>query len=107
MAESIAAMATAPGKASLCSIRISGDDAFEICKKVFVPANKSKDVMQAAGYTAMFGDFYRRGEKVDQAVALFFRAPKSYTGENVVEISCHGGSAVADQLLKACFERGA
>jgi len=107
MSKCIAAMATAPGKASLCSIRISGDEAFEIAEKVFVPFNKSKSVKEAKGYTALFGSFYRKGEEVDQAVALFFRAPRSYTGENVVEISCHGGSAVADQLLKACYEAGA
>ena len=103
----IAAMATAPGKASLCSIRLSGEDAFQLAEKVFVPFNKSKKVSQQKGYTALFGSFYRKGEEIDQAVALFFKAPKSYTGENVVEISCHGGSAVADQLLKACFEAGA
>ncbi|MEG2191822.1 MAG: tRNA uridine-5-carboxymethylaminomethyl(34) synthesis GTPase MnmE [Oscillospiraceae bacterium] len=103
----IAALATAPGKASLCSIRLSGDDAFEIAAKVFIPFNKSKQVVEQKGYTALFGSFYRKDEEVDQAVALFFREPKSYTGENVVEISCHGGSAVADQLLKACFEAGA
>ncbi len=107
MSECIAAMATAPGKASLCSIRISGDEAFQITEKVFVPFNKSKSVKDAKGYTALFGSFYRKGEEIDQAVALFFRAPRSYTGENVVEISCHGGSAVADQLLKACYEAGA
>ncbi len=107
MSNCIAAMATAPGKASLCSIRISGDDAFTVASKVFVPVDKKKNVMEAKGYTAMFGSFYRKGEEIDQAVALFFRAPRSYTGENVVEISCHGGSAVADQLLKACYEAGA
>ena len=104
MSESIAAMATAPGKASLCVVRISGDDAFSICEKVFVPYNKNKKVSRRKGYTAMFGSFYRKGEEIDQAVALFFRAPHSYTGENVVEISVHGGYAAADRLLTACFE---
>ena len=107
MSESIAAMATAPGKASLCVVRISGDDAFSICEKVFVPYNKNKKVSRRKGYTAMFGSFYRKGEEIDQAVALFFRAPHSYTGENVVEISVHGGYAAADRLLKAFFEAGA
>ena len=91
----------------MCVVRISGDDAFSICEKVFVPYNKNKKVSQRKGYTAMFGSFYRKGEEIDQAVALFFRAPHSYTGENVVEISVHGGYAAADRLLKACFEAGA
>ena len=100
-------MATAPGKASLCVVRISGDDAYSVAKKVFVPFNKNKDVEKQKGYTALFGHFCRKGKEIDQAVALFFAAPKSYTGENVVEISCHGGMAIANQLLKACYEAGA
>ena len=107
MSNCIAAMATAVGKASLCVVRISGDDAFSVAKKVFVPINKEKDVEKQKGYSALFGHAYRGDKEIDQAVALFFAAPKSYTGENVVEISCHGGSAVADQLLKACYEAGA
>lgn len=105
--ETIAALATAVGKAALCSIRISGERAYEVARKVFVPFNKSKNVMEQKGYSALFGSFYRKGKEVDQAVALFFKAPKSYTGEDVVEISCHGGTAVADRLLKACYEAGA
>lgn len=107
MSNCIAAMATAVGKASLCVVRISGDDAFSVAKKVFIPMNKNKDVEQQKGYSALFGHFYRNGVEIDQAVALFFVAPKSYTGENVVEISCHGGVVIADQLLKACYEAGA
>lgn len=107
MSNCIAAMATAVGKASLCVVRISGDDSFSVAKKVFIPINKNKDVEKQKGYSALFGHFYRNGVEIDQAVALFFAAPKSYTGENVVEISCHGGVAIADQLLKACYEAGA
>ncbi len=107
MSNCIAAMATAVGKSSLCVVRISGDDAFSVAKKIFIPINKNKDVEKQKGYSALFGHFYRNGVEIDQAVALFFAAPKSYTGENVVEISCHGGVAIADQLLKACYEAGA
>ena len=107
MSNCIAAMATAVGKASLCVVRISGDDAFSVAKKVFVPINKNKDVEKQKGYSALFGHAYRGEKEIDQAVALFFAAPKSYTGENVVEISCHGGAVIADQLLKACYEAGA
>lgn len=103
----IAALATATGKASLCCVRISGDSAFSVAKKVFLPLDKKRDIENQKGYTALFGSFYRKNKEIDQAVALFFHAPKSYTGENVVEISCHGGECVADQLLKACFEAGA
>ena len=107
MANCIAALATAVGKASLTVVRISGSDSFKVAAQVFRPMDKRREVEKRKGDTAMFGSFYRKGEEIDQAVALFFRAPKSYTGEDVVEISCHGGSAVSDQLLKACYEAGA
>ena len=107
MANCIAALATAVGKSSLTVVRISGSDAFRVAALVFRPMDKRRKVEKRKGYTAMFGSFFRKGEEIDQAVALFFRAPRSYTGEDVVEISCHGGSAVSDQLLKACYEAGA
>ena len=62
---------------------------------------------QAKGYTALFGHFVDREEAFDEGVALFFRAPHSYTGEDVVELSCHGGSAVARRLVEACLAAGA
>ncbi len=107
MNETIAAIATAPGSAGITVVRISGDQAYEICNKVFKPVNKNKNVLQAKGYTAAFGHFYYNNEICDEAVALFFKAPKSYTGEDVVEISCHGGRAVSDNLLSACIMAGA
>ncbi len=107
MADCIAALATAVGKASLSTVRISGKDSFAVAEKVFRPMDRRRKVKRMKGYTALFGSFLRKGEEIDQAVALFFRAPRSYTGEDVVEISCHGGSAVSDLLLKACYEAGA
>ncbi len=103
----IAALATATGKASLCVVRISGEEAFSVAKKVFIPKNKEKDIEKQKGYTALFGAAVRKGKEIDEAVALIFKAPFSFTGENTVEISCHGGQVVADQLLKACYEAGA
>ncbi len=107
MSTTIAALATALGKASLCTIRVSGDDSFSIAKKVFKPANKEKDVLKQKGYTALFGQVIRGEKEIDDAVLLFFKAPKSYTGEDVVEISCHGGQVVASEVLKALYEAGA
>ena len=75
--------------------------------KVFRPANPAKKVAEAKGYTAMFGAFVEGEEAFDEGVALFFRAPHSYTGEDVVELSCHGGSAVARRLVEACIAAGA
>ena len=66
-----------------------------------------KKVEQAKGYTAMYGAFREGNETFDEGVALFFRAPHSYTGEDVVELSCHGGNAVARRLVEACLAAGA
>ncbi len=78
-----------------------------MAERVSRPANPGKKVAQAKGYTALFGHFVDGGEKFDEGVALFFCAPHSYTGEDVVELSCHGGSAVARRLVEACLAAGA
>ena len=91
----IAAIATAPGAGGIAVVRLSGAQSYAVAERVFRPANPGKKVAQAKGYTALFGHFVDGGEKFDEGVALFFRAPHSYTGEDVVELSCHGGSAVA------------
>ena len=75
--------------------------------RVFHPANPNKNVEEAKGYTALFGSFVEGDDAFDEGVALFFRAPHSYTGEDVVELSCHGGSAVARRLVEACIAAGA
>ena len=99
----IAAIATAPGAGGIAVVRLSGAQSYAVAERVFRPANPGKKVAQAKGYTALFGHFVDGGEKFDEGVALFFRAPHSYTGEDVVELSCHGGSAVARRLVEACL----
>ena len=103
----IAAIATAPGAGGIAVVRLSGPQSYAVAERVFRPANPEKAVCQAKGYTALFGSFVEGGEPFDEGVALFFRAPQSYTGEDVVELSCHGGSAVAQRLVEACLAAGA
>lgn len=103
----IAAIATAPGTGGIAIVRVSGPESYAVTERVFRPAHAQKQVREAKGYTALFGHFVSRGETFDEGVALFFRAPHSYTGEDVVELSCHGGSAVARRLVQACIEAGA
>ena len=88
-------------------VRLSGAESYQVAARVFCPANAAKKVEQAKGYTAMYGAFREGNETFDEGVALFFRAPHSYTGEDVVELSCHGGSAVARRLVESCIEAGA
>ena len=103
----IAAIATAPGAGGIAIVRLSGPESYPVAAKVFRPANAKKSVLDAKGYTALFGQFVEGEDAFDEGVALFFRAPHSYTGEDVVELSCHGGSAVARRLVEACIAAGA
>ena len=103
----IAAIATAPGAGGIAVVRLSGAESYRVAARVFRPANPKKSVEAAKGYTALFGHFVEGDDVFDEGVALFFRAPHSYTGEDVVELSCHGGNAVARRLVEACFAAGA
>ena len=106
MSKTIAAIATALGEASIGVVRISGDDAIIVADKVFRSVS-GKTLAECQGYSALFGHVEADGEKIDEAVALVFLAPKSYTGENVVELSVHGGSFVVRQVLRAVLDAGA
>lgn len=106
MGKTIAAVATGNSVSGIGVIRISGDDAIEIAQKVF----KSMDgtpLSELKGYTAKYGNVYCDGESFDNAVALVFRNPKSYTGEDVVELSVHGGIFIVEKTLEAVFSAGA
>ena len=88
-------------------IRISGENAISIGAKVFKPLS-CKSVENMAGYTCAYGKIVdKNGREVDDGVLTVFRAPKSYTGENVCEISCHGGIYVTKKVLRLCIEQGA
>lgn len=102
----IAAISTAQGEGGIGVIRISGEGAVEIADKVFKNINNKK-LADMKGYTAAFGKIVHNGEELDEAVALVFRAPHSYTGEDVVELSCHGGVYITKQVLRSVIEAGA
>ena len=106
MPSTIAAVSTPSGLGGIGVIRISGDDAIKIADSVFKSIS-GKKIAEKNGYCALYGEFFDSDGKIDSGVALLFRAPKSYTGENVVELSCHGGSYIAKRLLRACFNAGA
>ena len=102
----IAAISTAQGEGGIGVIRESGDGARDIADRVFRNINNKK-LTDMKGYTAAFGSVVFEGEKIDEAVALVFRAPHSYTGEDVVELSCHGGMFITKQVLRAVLVAGA
>lgn len=107
METTIVALATPPGAGGIAVVRLSGADSYRIAAQVFRPLNQEKKVEEARGYTAMFGHFIAREKVLDEGVALFFRAPRSYTGEDVIELSCHGGMVIAQSLIEACIDAGA
>lgn len=106
MNSTVAAICTAQGEGGIGVIRISGENAFEIADRVFKNINNKK-VADMKGYTAAFGKIFDGGEEIDEVVVLVYRAPHSYTGENVVEISCHGGIFITKQVLRAVLNNGA
>ena len=102
----ICALATPPGEGGIATVRVSGPDAYGIVGKIFAPVRQGKSVADAKGYTAMLGHYLLHGQEMDETIALFFRAPHSYTGEDVIELSVHGGTAMADGLLEALITAG-
>lgn len=102
----IAAVSTPNSPGGIGIVRISGTRALKIAEKVFKPVNKS-DISRSKGYRAYYGEISYEGNKIDEAVCLVFRAPHSYTGEDVVELNCHGGLFVTRQVLRAVLDSGA
>lgn len=102
----ITAISTAQGQGGIGVIRVSGEDSFTIVDKIFKSVS-GKKIMDIKGYTALFGHIYNNEEVLDEAVVLKYVAPKSFTGENVVEISCHGGMYITKEVLNAVIMAGA
>ena len=106
MNDTIAALSTPLAPGGISVIRISGDNAIEVADKI-VKTTSGKKLTSLRGYTAAHGKVYNGDEVLDECVALVFRQPKSYTGEDTVEISCHGGVLVSSKVLRAVFNAGA
>ena len=129
----IAAIATAPGTGGIAVIRLSGPDAFTITDRIFRARNRNKTVSTAEAYTMLFGNIVDyNGQKttvnrqqtspdgdcrpltvdcrhniIDEVVISIFRAPHSFTGENTVEISCHGSVYIQQEILRLLIAAGA
>ena len=102
----IAAISTPMGVGGISVIRISGGGAVRTADSVFRSAS-GKQLSELKGYTALFGKIYDNETPLDEAVVTVFKAPHSYTGEDVVEISCHGGMYITNQVLRAVLKNGA
>jgi len=101
MTNTIAAIATAHGVSSLSIIRVSGDEAYSIAQKI---TKKSEISAREAILTSLYD---RSDDLIDQAIVIYFAAPRSFTAEDIVEFQCHGGAIVADALLQVIVSYGA
>ena len=104
--KTIAAISTPSGKGGVAIIRVSGDEAIAVAERVFFPKSK-KPVSELTSRMQTWGDVIYDGEYIDDGMLTVFRSPASYTGEDVVEISCHGGILVTRTVLEALLSAGA
>ena len=102
MFETIVALATAPMKSALGIVRLSGVDVFGIVSKCF-----SKDLRDIKEKTILYGSVFNDDEKIDEVVLLEYKGPKSFTGEDSVEIICHGSPLICKQITETCIKNGA
>ncbi|MBR2505635.1 MAG: tRNA uridine-5-carboxymethylaminomethyl(34) synthesis GTPase MnmE [Bacilli bacterium] len=102
MLETIVALATAPMKSALAVIRVSGDESFSVVSKCF-----SKDLVNITKRTALVGEIINDKEIIDQVVVIAYKGPKSFTGEDLVEIICHGSTLIANEIIELLISKGA
>ena len=102
----IVSISTAPGIGGIGIIRMSGEECFKILEKVFKPLKHQK-IEEIKGYTMKYGNILDNGEIIDEVLVSYFKAPKSYTTENMCEINSHGGNIVMKKILDLCLKNGA
>ena len=102
MEDTIAAVATTVGESSINVIRISGKDSINVANKIF-----SKDISNALSHTVHYGFIMENGEKVDEVLLSIFKSPKTFTTEDIVEISVHGGSSSVNKVMELVLSNGA
>lgn len=104
--ETICAQA-APGGGALAVVRVSGSGSIDICSKIFTPASGKIKLSGLPGNSVVFGEIKESGNVVDEVLLTLFRAPHSYTGEDSVEISCHGSDYIISKILELLVRNGA
>ena len=102
----VAAISTPVAAGGIGMIRVSGDNAIRIAAQCFRPVS-GRSVADMPGYTAAYGTFFDAAGEIDDGVLLIYRAPKSYTGEAVAELCCHGGIFLLQKVLRRVLQLGA
>lgn len=101
--DTIVAKTTANGTSAINLIRVSGDDSFDIVNKIF----KGVDLAKQKSHTVHYGYIYNQNEQIDEVLISVFKAPKTFTAEDTVEITCHGGNFIANEIIKLLIANGA
>ena len=104
--DTIVALATATGVGAIAVIRLSGKEAIELADKVFKTLN-GKPLSEAPSHTVHLGTIKNENQVIDECLATIFKGKRSYTGEPVVEFSCHGSAYITQEVIKLCLENGA
>ncbi len=102
----ICAVSTAAGVGGIAVIRVSGNEAFTICDKIFRPVKSDVRIATMKPYTVRFGQIVDSEQIIDEVLATVFHAPHSFTGENCVEIACHGSLYIQQEILKLLLKNG-
>lgn len=105
--DTIAAISSAAGNSGIGIIRVSGDEAIEVVDKIFRPANKNKKLANVESHTVHYGHIMDGDKTLDQVLAIVMKNPHSYTGEDTVEIDCHGGMLILKKVLDLVLKNGA
>lgn len=106
MSNTIAAISTAPGIGGIGIIRMSGENCFDVLDKIFKQKN-SQNIEDIKGYSIKYGTIVDGDEIIDEVLVSYFKAPKSYTAENMCEINSHGGVVIMNKILDLCIKNGA
>ena len=104
--DTICAISTAPGSGGIAVIRISGPEAISISNNLFVPRVAGKDLLSQKAYTLRYGSIKRGEELIDDVLVALFKGPHSFTGEDTIEITCHGSIYIQQQILQLLIENG-
>lgn len=105
--DTICALATPSGAGAISVIRLSGPETFKIIKEVFEGANSKFDINKVDSHTIHFGNLVEGGEIIDEVLVSVFRNPKSYTGDDSAEISCHGSPYIQQKIIELLIRKGA
>lgn len=103
--DTICAISTPPGVGGIAVIRVSGTEAMEVTNRIFTPKSR-KSLLDFAPNTLIYGELHNQGATIDDVVVSKYVAPHSFTGEDVIEISCHGSIYIQQTILKLLIEHG-